>query len=196
MQPANGSKATVVESNSIVLGLRWEERWAWWEWCWTSTCSRRLCSTSPSATTSHRQSWEHNTLSSARPLAQLVLYTTMQPDMAPYGHFLLDTHKETKVPHTPGLQYNDPHHHIHNSMMHKHSTVCSCFQILSESSLTTFKFRLIIQEAPRYPNWLLRNNAPIVWILLISRNLVWVNSLLKWQMHFLHPHLGLENRYF
>ena len=65
----------------------------------------------------------------------------MQPHMAPYGHFLLKTHKETKVPHTPGPQYNDPHHHICNSMMHSHSTVCSCLQTPSESSLTASKLQ-------------------------------------------------------
>ena len=41
---------------------------------------------------------------SARPQAQLILYTIMQPDMALYGHFLLKAHKETKVPHAPGPQ--------------------------------------------------------------------------------------------
>jgi len=42
----------------------------------------------------------------------------MQTDMAQYGHFLLKAHKETKVLHTPGPQYNDPHHRIPNSTMH------------------------------------------------------------------------------
>jgi len=59
--------------------------------------------------------------------------------MAPYGHFLLKAHKETKVPHNPGPQYNDPHHRNPNSIMHNSNRVCNCLQIPSESSLTTSK---------------------------------------------------------
>ena len=74
-----------------------------------------------------------------RPLAQLVPYSTVQPHMAPYRHFLLKANKETKVPHTPVPEHNDPHHHICNSAMYSHSTVCNCLHIPSEPSLTTFK---------------------------------------------------------
>ena len=117
----------------------------------------------------------------------------MQPDVAPYGHFLLQAHKETKVPHTAGPQYNDPHHLTRNSIMHNHSRACDYLQIASESSLTTSNYQPFIQVVPWYPIWLLRNNSPVIQVHLISWNLVWVNSLLQWQMNFLHPHLGLEN---
>jgi hypothetical protein len=56
--------------------------------------------------------------------------------MAPYGLFLLNAHKETKVAHIPGPQYNDPYHHIHNRMIHSYSRFCNRLQIPSESSLT------------------------------------------------------------
>jgi len=63
----------------------------------------------------------------------------MQSYMATYEHFLLKAHKETKVPHNPGPQYNDPPHRISNSIMHNRNTVCNCLQIPSESSLTISK---------------------------------------------------------
>jgi hypothetical protein len=81
----------------------------------------------------------------------------MQPDMAPYGHFLLKAHKETKVPHTPELQYIDPYHCIRNSM-HSHSRVCNYLQIPSESSLVNISSHY--SSDPWNTNWLLRNNAP------------------------------------
>jgi len=102
------------------------------------------------------------------PLAQLILYTNMTPDMAPYANILLKAHKETKVPDTPGPQYNDPQLRICNSMMHNHNRFCNCLHTLSESSLTTFNHQRVIEAVPQYTNWLLRNNAPVVQVILTS----------------------------
>ena len=92
----------------------------------------------------------------------------MQSYMATYGYFLLKAHNETKVSHNLGPQYNDPHHRIHNSIMHNRNRVCYRHQIPSESPLQYLNYQPIIEVVPRYPNWLIRNNIPVVQVLLIS----------------------------
>jgi len=81
-------------------------------------------------------------------MAQLVLYTTMPPNMATYGHFLLKAHKETEVPHTPGLQYNDVCHGIRNRVMHNNSRNCKCLQ-----SNTFWSFTYKIKITRQWFNW-------------------------------------------
>jgi hypothetical protein len=74
---------------------------------------------------------------------------------------------ETNIPHTHGPQHNDPGHSISNNVMYNPAEFANASsEMPSECSLK------ITQPVPWYPTLLIRNNAPVLQVLLILLNLV------------------------
>jgi hypothetical protein len=70
-------------------------------------------------------------------------------------------------PHTPGHQYNDPHHHITTARCTATVKSATASKYLLHFPLQHLNYQTIIQAVPRYQNWLLRINATVVLIFLL-----------------------------